>query len=308
MAETDLPELVQSVIEQNKPAAQAKNLRVECGSRVRPWASSSPTRARLRQVLWNLLTNATKFTPQGGLVKFTLTRSKHGLEISVSDTGIGIDPDFLPHVFDRFRQYEASITYQPGGLGLGLAISKQLVEMHGGNISAQSAGLNQGATFIVNLPLPAVPRPMPRSTGKGLTGRKAVGAATGRTLLSGIRILLVEDDLQTQKVMSLILQQAGATVTTAGSGAEALKAYGKSRPQIVLSDVGLPDFDGYALLGKIRALESKRKLPEAAAVAITAYARSEDRRQALDAGFCEHMAKPVDSDKLIAVLAGIAGR
>lgn len=300
IAETDLPELVRSVIDQNEPAAKAKNLRVQ--SELSPAAGVAIVDpARLRQVIWNLLVNAMKFTPEGGQVKVTLTRTKDDVTISVSDTGVGIEPDFLPHVFDRFRQYEASITYQRGGLGLGLAISKQLVEMHGGTIRAESAGIDRGATFTVNLPLPAVPR---HTSGSSVEMRTAT--TMGDVSLSGLKILLVEDDTETQKVMSLVLRQAGATVTTASSGTEALKAYGQSRPQIVLSDVGLPDFDGYTLLGKIRALELEQKLPEAPAVALTAYARDEDRKKAIDAGFDMHMSKPVDSDKLITVLAALA--
>ncbi|HYP97080.1 MAG TPA: chemotaxis protein CheB [Polyangiaceae bacterium] len=295
LSETDLVQVVRSVIEQNDPAARAKNLSIE--SKLNPNVGVVIADAtRIRQVVWNLLTNAVKFTPEGGHISIALDRAGDDVLLQISDTGAGIAADFLPNIFDRFRQYEASITRKYGGLGLGLAISKQLVEMHGGTIVAQSAGLGAGATFKVSLPLRELPQ--------GARGRAVPTRAltTGEIPLSGKRILLVEDDFETQTALALVLRQAGASVTAAANGSAALEAYRVAPPQIVLSDVGLPDFDGYDLLGRIRELERELRLPESRAIALSAYAREEDRRKAIDAGFNAHLAKPIDADELIGAL------
>jgi two-component system, chemotaxis family, CheB/CheR fusion protein len=295
--EMDLAATVRAVLEQNEPAARAKNLRVE--ALLSPDAGvivADPT--RIRQVVWNLLINAVKFTPEGGRVTVSLARAGDDVQISISDTGAGIPPDFLPYIFDRFRQYEASITRKYGGLGLGLTICKQLVEMHGGTIRAESAGTNQGATFIVTLPMPAVGRPHRRSP---VTGQISGDNAP----LRGTTILLVEDDPATQSALGLVLEHAGASVTTASNGSEGVHRYRAVRPQIVLSDIGLPDFNGYRLLDRIRAFEREQKLPETPAVALTAYDREEDRRKAAEAGFGTQLAKPIDADELISVLARV---
>jgi CheY-like chemotaxis protein len=286
---------VRSVIAQNEPAASAKNLRVD--SELSPAAGVViADGTRIRQVVWNLLINAVKFTPEGGQISVSLERVNDEVRFRISDTGAGIAPEFLPNVFDRFRQYEASITRRYGGLGLGLTISKQLVEMHGGTIRAESAGLGEGATFTVTLPLRAVRRPSPASNGSAhdllLTG----------VALRGAKILLVEDDAETQAALSAVLRQAGASVTAVSSGAAALDAYRLGQPHILLSDVGLPDIDGYTLLGRIRAFERERSLAEVCAVALSAYARDEDRKKAADAGFTTHLAKPVQAETLIAML------
>ncbi|HKY37519.1 MAG TPA: ATP-binding protein [Polyangiaceae bacterium] len=294
----DLVQAVRAVIEQNEPAARAKNLRVE--AELDPAAGVVVADAtRIRQVVWNLLSNAVKFTPEGGRVTVSLARTGDDVRIRISDTGAGIPPDFLPYIFDRFRQYEAAITRKYGGLGLGLTICKQLVEMHGGTIRAESAGANEGATFTVTLPMPAVRRQARRS---GVTGE----VSTNTRPLGGKTILLVEDDPATQDALGLVLQQAGASVKTASSGTEAVDLYRDFRPQIVLSDIGLPDTNGYRLLDRIRAFERDQKLPAASAVALTAYDREEDRRRAADAGFGIHLAKPIDADELVSVLATLA--
>jgi two-component system CheB/CheR fusion protein len=296
LGETDLVEVVRSVIAQNEPAATAKNLRVD--SELNPGAGVViADGTRIRQVVWNLLINAVKFTPEGGQISVSLERVNDEVRFRISDTGAGIAAEFLPNVFDRFRQYEASITRRYGGLGLGLTISKQLVEMHGGTIRAESAGLGQGATFTVTLPLRAVRRPTPTST-----GAEHDSLLTGAAL-RGVKILLVEDDAETQAALSAVLERVGASVTAASSGAAALDAYRLARPHILLSDVGLPDIDGYTMLGNIRAFERERHFPEVCAVALSAYARDEDRKNAADAGFTTHLAKPVQAETLISMLS-----
>lgn len=296
MAETDLVEVVRAAIEQNDPAARSKGVRVE--SDLSPRAGlvfADPV--RIQQVVWNLLSNAVKFTPPGGKINVALARKNDDVEITISDTGAGIAPDFLPYVFDRFRQYDSSVTRKYGGLGLGLAISKQLVELHGGTIRAQSPGIDRGATFTVNLPLPVLSR--------RAAPRPQTPPPPDASSLEGITVLLVEDEPRTRDVLSIILRQAGAIVTMASSGEEALAAYRQSRPQMVLTDIGLPDFDGYALLQKIRAVEAEHKMPPAAAVALTAYAHEEDRQKAEAAGFKVHLSKPVEPEKLVAALASL---
>ncbi|MEP7050466.1 MAG: ATP-binding protein, partial [Pseudomonadota bacterium] len=297
LGETDLVELVRSVIEQNEPAARAKDLRVE--SQLNPAAGVViADGTRIRQVVWNLLINAVKFTPDGGRICVFLDRVDDEAQIRISDTGAGISAEFLPNVFDRFRQYEASLTRKYGGLGLGLTISKQLVEMHGGTIRAESAGLGQGSTFTVTLPLRALNR---RNLGRG----PAQNPAWTEAALNGQKILLVEDDPETQAALAALLRQAGARVTTAATGREALTAYVDSAPQILLGDLGLPDFDGYALLDRIRAIEREQRLPKVHAVALSAYAREKDRVKSTQAGYSTHLAKPVDADELIGALVGL---
>lgn len=295
LGETDLQQIVRSVIEQNSPAASAKNLHIE--AELSPQVGTVIADAmRIRQVVWNLLANAVKFTHEGGRIEVSLTRAGDEMRLVVSDNGVGITPEFLPHIFDRFRQYEAAMTRKHGGLGLGLAISKQLVEMHGGTIRAESLGAAMGTTFTVVLPMPATRVSSPSASRFLLTVPRA------HVSLAGKKVLVVEDDSQTQHALSVILRQAGADVTTAGSAADALDAYEASRPHIVLSDIGLPDLDGYSLVGHIRALERERRWPEVPAIALSAYTREHDRKRSVDAGFSAHLAKPIDADELVLAL------
>lgn len=296
MHEMDLVQTVQSVIEQNELVAQEKDVQVV--ARLTDVGLVIADAARIRQVVGNLLNNAVKFTPPGGRVTVSVERDGDDVRVSVSDTGVGISADFLPHIFDRFRQYEASITRKYGGLGLGLTICKQLVDLHGGVIRAESAGVDEGATFVVTLPMPAVrpsARPLP------IEGHELEP-------LGGKTILLVEDDPATRDALGLFLEEAGATVTTASSGAEGGALYRALQPDIVLSDIGLPDISGYDLLTGIRDFERDHDVPPAPAVALTAYDRDEDRRKAADAGFVIHLAKPVDADELISALAALRRR
>ncbi len=296
-AQIDLRELVHSVIEQNEPAARAKGVRLQRElSPEMGLVIADPT--RLRQVVWNLVVNAIKFTPSGGTVTVTLMRSGPEVTIRVADTGAGIAPDFLPYVFDRFRQYEASITRKHGGLGLGLSISKQLVELHGGTIRADSAGLNQGATFTVTLPLPAHTGQTPK-----LFEKKPDGPDTR---LKGVRVLLVEDNAEAQRILRLVLARAGAEVTLASDAKQALRVYPQAQPDVLVSDIGLPDLDGYQFLAKVRTLEQAEKRRAVPAVALSAYTREEDRRKASEAGYQAHLGKPADAEKLIAVILSLA--
>jgi signal transduction histidine kinase/CheY-like chemotaxis protein len=264
---------------------------------------------RLRQAVWNLLSNAVKFTGKGGSIEARLGRVKDQVEITVKDTGIGIEPRFLPHVFDRFRQADASSTREYGGLGIGLAIVRHIVEMHGGGVSASSPGKYQGATFKISLPLITMPR-LERPEGPGVEApRPAKGRKIVETIgrLDGVRLLLVEDNLDTLDLLKFIFEESGAEVIATTSVDEALEALESFKTDALISDIAMPDRDGYDLIREIRSREPERggKIP---AVAVTAYTRSEDRMRVLSAGFQMHIAKPIVPDELIAVVASLTGR
>jgi PAS domain S-box-containing protein len=299
MRPVDLAAVVGAAVDAVRPAAEAKGLRVELD--VDPLAP--PVRgdaARLQQVIWNLLTNAIKFTPAGGAVRAALERADSHVEVVVSDTGAGIPPEFLPHVFERFRQADGSITRRHGGLGLGLAIVKQLAELHGGTVRAKSAGEGHGATFAMSLPgLP--PEEPHAATGSGRDN------PCDRTDLTGVRVLVVDDEPDAREVVKRLLGECGAAVTTACSAEEALDALRRERPDVLVSDIGMPGVDGYELLRRVRALGRDRG-GDVPAVALTAFARPDDRLRALRAGYQLHLAKPVDVPELYAVVASVAGR
>ena len=234
-----------------------------------------------------------------------LERVNSHVEITVTDTGIGIKPEFLPHVFDRFRQADSSTTRRHGGLGLGLAIVKQLVEMHGGTVRAKSPGEGQGSTFVVSLPIACVHEepPSPRRSDRGST--RELEFDYSATPLSGIKVLVVDDEPDARQLIRRVLIECGAEVAVAGSVDEAMSLIESSRPDIMVSDVGMPDQDGYDLIRRVRARLAAKTLP---AVALTAFARSEDRRRALLAGFQTHVSKPVDPAELVAVVASLVER
>ena len=264
--------------------------------------------ARLQQVMWNLLTNAVKFTPKGGRVQVLLERVNSHLEMSVSDTGEGIAPEFLPYVFDRFRQADATTTRRHGGLGLGLSIVKQLVELHGGSVRVKSAGIGQGTTFTVSLPLtviqpepdPDVERHHPRSASTAVPPDACIQIA-------GVKVLVVDDEPDARSLVKRLLEDCKALVMTAASAAEAFELVRTEKPDVLVCDIGMPGEDGYALIRRVRALgpEHGGQVPSAA---LTAYARAEDRVKAILAGFQMHLAKPVEPAELIATVAGLAGR
>ena len=293
---------VQGAIESARPAADARGVRLE--ATLDPAAGPvSGDANRLQQVAWNLISNAIKFTPRGGQVQVTFERVNSNIEICVADSGIGIRPDFLPHIFERFRQADATPTREHGGLGLGLSIVKHIVELHGGTVEANSDGEGQGATFRVRLPLAVSrsnsdrPHELPRSS-----QRPAVPFVNAD--LSNLVVLVVDDDPDSRDLLHRLLSDCGATVTAAASAAEALAATNKQRPDLLISDIGMPEVDGYQLLRSLRASTNVR-FP---AIALTAFARSEDRTRALLAGFVAHVSKPVEPAELIATVAAVSGR
>jgi len=295
---------VDAAIETVIPAAKARNIRVQADIE-RGAGIVLGDASRLQQVIWNLLSNAIKFTPLGGTVRIQLQRIDTGIQIRVNDTGQGIEPKFLPHVFERFRQADASAARRHGGLGLGLAIVKQLVELHGGSVRAESLGLNQGATFLVNLPVHLTqPTAIAAPTSAAPARSTAVSQAHR---LQGVSVLLVDDEPDARELVTRLLRENGASVVSAGSGAEALALSERQRPDVLISDIGMPGMDGYELLRRMRegdGAEGKR-IP---AVALTAFARSEDRTRALLAGFLVHVSKPVQPSELVATVASITGR
>jgi signal transduction histidine kinase/CheY-like chemotaxis protein len=256
---------------------------------------------RLQQVMWNLLSNAVKFTPSGGMVQVMLGRDAQDVVIRVADSGIGIEPEFLPHVFDRFRQQDASITRKHGGLGLGLSIARQLVELHGGTIAVSSPGPHAGTTFTLRLPLaePEVkaPRPEPAVTSQ----------ATGEGDLAGVKVLLVDDADDTLDVLQQILRHSGATTLAASSAGTALALLEREQPDVIVSDIGMPDVDGFELMRRIRrrAASAGGSIP---AIALTAFTRQDDRHKAMQAGFNGYLAKPVEPGSLVAHIAEAVGQ
>ena len=301
----ELPLIVDNAVATMQPAADAKGVRIQTvvDPGVGP-VSGDP--GRLQQVVWNLVSNAVKFTPKKGRVHVRLERVNSHVEIVVSDTGIGIRADFLPHVFERFRQAEAGPTRKTGGLGLGLAIVRHIVEMHGGTVDASSAGEGQGATFRVRLPLMIVhpatletPREHPR------TERRA--ALTGLGDLKGIRVVAIDDEEDALTLLRVVLETAGADVTTFRSPLTALERIADVKPHVLVVDLGMPEMDGFELITRLRKSTNAavRNLP---AAALTAFARSEDRTKALRSGFEMHLAKPVDPGELVASVATLARR
>ncbi|HEX5660594.1 MAG TPA: PAS domain-containing protein [Polyangiales bacterium] len=301
----DLREVIRAALESVAPAAEARSVRVQTVLD----SHAGPVRgdpARLQQIVWNLLANAIKFTPKGGRVTVALERISSHVEISISDSGIGIAPDFLPHVFERFRQSEGGSTRRHQGLGLGLGIVKSLVEMHGGHVRASSAGLGEGANFTVELPL-MVTRPSehPRKLPTRSTWDHEQEHHDDR-LLEGVLVLVVDDEPDTRELLAHVLAECSARVLTAANAAEAYRLLQVEHPDVLLSDIGMPDEDGYSLIRRVRELPA-RDGGDTPSIALTAFARSEDRRRALIAGFQSHLAKPVEPAELVAVVASVAG-
>ncbi|HEX7812912.1 MAG TPA: ATP-binding protein [Burkholderiales bacterium] len=297
---------IEAAIESVRPAADAKGIRLE--KILDPTAgpiSGDPN--RLQQVIWNLLTNAIKFTAKGGKVQVLLERVNSHVEISVADTGIGIEPRFLPHVFERFRQGDASTTRKFGGLGLGLSIVRSLVEMHGGIVRVQSPGENRGTTFSVHLPVTVVHRHAPAA--ERVHPRSSLSASQDFKILdlTGTKVLVVDDEIDARELIKRVLSDCHAQVFTAGAADEALRLVERERPDVFISDIGMPEVDGYELLRLVRDLGPDRggRVP---AIALTAFARSEDRTRAVRAGFLVHVSKPVEPAELVATVANLAGR
>ena len=293
--------VVENAINVVRPTADAKGIKIETYFDSAP-AMISGDANRLQQVVWNLLSNAVKFANSGGRVCVKVSQAAGAVEVAVSDTGQGISKEFLPYVFDRFRQADSTTTRQHGGLGLGLAIARHLVEIHGGTIRAQSKGEDRGATFTIRLPL------LEASVGTSdVVNQNEHKLAQSQQLLSGINVLLVDDDSDTLTLMTTALTRRHAIVTAVTSAGEAIQAITRRRPDVLVSDIAMPDEDGYGLIEKVRLLENGASdiIP---AVAITAYAKEEDRERALSAGFQIYLAKPVELTELISVVARAARR
>jgi PAS domain S-box-containing protein len=301
----DLPLIVDNAVATIQPAADAKTIRMQTmvDPRVGP-VSGDP--GRLQQVVWNLVANAVKFTPKQGRVQVRLERVNSHVEIVVSDTGIGIRPDFLPFVFERFRQEEGGTTRKTGGLGLGLAIVRHIVEMHGGTVEASSAGEGQGATFRVRLPL-MIMHPVAAETKREHPRTERREALTGLADLRGIHVVAIDDEADALALLRVVLETAGAEVTTFSSPLTALEQIADVKPHVLVVDLGMPEMDGFELIRRIRQSTDPavRILP---AAALTAFARSEDRTKALRSGFEMHLAKPVDPGELVASVATLARR
>ncbi|MDB5217028.1 MAG: Chemotaxis protein methyltransferase CheR [Myxococcaceae bacterium] len=303
-AQMDLRDVVEMAVEGMRPAADAKRVTIDTdldhdSTLLRGDAD------RLQQVAWNLLTNAVKFTPKGGRVQITLRRVESDLELVVEDTGIGIAPEFLPHMFDNFRQSDQSTTRSHGGLGVGLAIAKHLVILHGGTLEGSSDGLGHGSRFTVRLPI----SPVVSST-VGVKRAPAVRSDDRTAIpegLSGLTVLVVDDETDARELLQILLESCGIVVRIAKSAQAALDELERCTPDVIISDIGMPHEDGYSLIEKIRASASEvtRRIP---AIALTAYAMAEDRNRALLAGFNLHATKPADPGVLITMVADLAGR
>ena len=301
----DLVKIIAAAIETARPGADAKNISLQ--TLLDPQATNlSGDPDRLQQVIWNLLSNAVKFTPKNGRIQVRLERVNSHVEVIVSDTGKGIEEEFLPFIFDRFRQFDGSMTRRQGGLGLGLALVRQIAELHGGTASVSSKGKDQGATFTICLPLLPLrieslgnePRVHPEVVNSILSEEV-------RADLSGLKIMIVDDEADSRELLELTLKGLGAAITLADSASFALKAIEKEKFDLIISDIGMPDEDGFSLIKKIRNLpaERDRKIP---AIALTAYARAEDRIKALQSGFQMHISKPINLNELTAVISSIA--
>jgi PAS domain S-box-containing protein len=305
----DLSSIVQSAVETALPTAEAKGIRLQTVIDPLNGVVVSGDINRLQQVLWNLLSNAVKFTPRGGRIQVLLERVNSHLEISVIDTGEGIKPEFLPFVFDRFRQADASTTRRHGGLGLGLSIVKQLVELHGGSVRVNSGGAGQGSTFVIALPF-AVLHGKPETETERRHPRltpKRLGTADVNVNVKGIRVLLVDDEKDARALVTNLLENCHAVVTSAESANDAVTLLQESKFDLLISDIGMPGEDGYSLIKRVRSLgpSAGGDIP---AIALTAYARLEDRVKAIAAGFQMHVAKPVEPIELITMVAAAVGR
>jgi CheY-like chemotaxis protein len=270
-----------------RPAAEAKGVSIDATSE--PLAVVRGDAARLQQVTWNLLSNAVKFTPPGGTITVMARRMNDRVELRVTDSGEGIAPEFLPFIFDRYRQADASATRSHGGLGLGLSIAKHIVELHGGTIDAFSEGPGRGATFVVRLP----------------PSELEVRTDTGRNTdvsLAGAHVLVVEDQPDGRELVARIITERGGRVSTAVNASEAIARFTEEPPHLVISDIAMPGMNGYELLNRLRALEEGRRVP---AIALTPYARAEDRTRSLLAGYQGHVPKPVDPAELLATVASL---
>jgi len=302
----DLTAVIEDVIEGVRPALEAKNIQLETGLEADGCFVSGDAN-RLQQVFWNLLSNAIKFTPEQGEVRVKADQLDGHVRVSVSDSGVGITPEFLPHIFDRFRQADGSTTRVHGGLGLGLSIVKHLVQLHAGEVTVESAGKAKGATFTVSLPVAADVATDKIGDGNSIKLDYDALPSSFSTLFEGLRILVVDDEADSRDLVSTILTRCGGQVQTCESTAEALKTFRTWKPDILVSDIGMPKEDGYTFIRKLRKQKLKwaREIP---AIALTAYATDDDRARALSAGFQMHVAKPIEPETLVKSIADATGR
>ena len=301
----DLPRVLDAALETVRPAALAKGValtsEVEAGARTLVGDAD-----RLQQVVWNLLANAVKFTPRGGQVRIVASKVDSQIDLLVIDDGKGIDVEFLPFVFDRFRQAEGGSTREHGGLGLGLAIVRHFTEAHGGTVSAESDGEGRGARFRVSLPIGAGARePPPRSW---RANESIEPPPPPQLVLDGLRILVVDDEEDARELLGLVLRQYGALVSEAPTARQGLEALRESPFDVIVSDIGMPGEDGHAFIRQVRSLTPRDRTSRMPAIALTAYARIDDRRRALAAGFQMHLAKPIKPTSLVSAVAQLSGR
>jgi CheY-like chemotaxis protein/anti-sigma regulatory factor (Ser/Thr protein kinase) len=297
----DVAELVWNAVEMVQPTAEAKRIHVAIDAGV-PAGTICADSARVQQIVWNLLTNAIKFSPDGGAVRIGVSRANSTIELLVSDSGPGIARDFLPFVFEPFRQADGSTTRRQGGLGLGLSIVKHLVEAHGGTVKADSAGEGRGSTFIVRLPVVAVCATASEASAARMAARPSPRVEEPIASLDGLSVLVVDDDDESRAIVAEYLERQRAVVTTASSAEQALGVLEHQHIDVLLADIAMPGEDGYSLIKKVRASE----VAETAAIpaaALTSFARQEDRQTALQAGFHLHLAKPIDPRRLVEAVA-----
>ena len=303
VAPVNVETIILSALETVQLAAEAKQIQIE--TILNPDVGQVVgDNSRLQQIVWNLLSNAVKFTPEGGRVEVKLAQIEDQVQIQVTDTGKGIIPDFLPYVFEHFRQEDGATTRKFGGLGLGLAIVRQLVELHGGTVFAESSGEGQGATFTVRLPL--------LNDDSRRQEQEAVNSSVSPALsplpLAGLRILVVDDEPDSRDFVAFVLEEAGAEVISVSSAAEALLSIEQTAPDLLVSDIGMPEMDGYMLINHIRT-QLGPQFRQLVAIALTAYAGEGNERQVLAAGFDKHLAKPIDPSELVAtVVRSVVGR
>ncbi|HEX2748536.1 MAG TPA: PAS domain S-box protein [Verrucomicrobiales bacterium] len=301
-----LSSVIEESLEAVKPGAAAKAVRLEAILEPMPLPVSADP-GRLQQIFWNLLSNSIKFTPRGGKVQVTLQRVNSHVEVTVCDTGIGIAPDFLPFVFDRFRQADSSPARRQGGLGLGLAIVKHLSELHGGSVSARSEGEGKGSCFTVFLPLPVVRTDLPDEARRHPSGPEGPYEPAKLPAIPGVSILLVDDEVESRKVLAQLLIRAGGRVVEAASAQEALDSISKEVPDVLISDIGMPELDGLDFMRAVRGLAGG-KGAQIPAIALTAFSRKEDRINAVAAGFQAHIAKPADIVEILTNVKSLANR
>lgn len=306
LEQLDLCAVVEASIEAMRPAFEAKNVMFEVEIKT-PDCLIEGDANRLQQIFWNLFSNAVKFTPAEGQVRVTVEQSGRQVSISVSDTGIGINSEFIPYIFDRFRQADGSTTRNHGGLGLGLAIVRHLVELHHGSVNVKSAGKDKGSTFTVHLPLAAIAAPLEKVQTIECEVEGNGQPFGGSQILAGVRVLVVDDEADARELVSTILVRCGGEVRCSDSAADALQVFKEWEPDVLVSDIGMPVEDGYTLIKKLRKLRSRRA-KEIPAVALTAYVSSTDRDRALSAGFQAHLAKPIEPKALVRLIAEATGR